>query len=602
MPPASQAVTVSTWAYGLLLISLTLTSSPQTMGDAGEYLGYVTRFMRGAGPMIEAEELPQLRQDLAAMDPGLSQWDLDAAMHVDRFAARHFVHFWLYPAVAAPFAMLAAALHLDPRSGFTMLHVILLMLTFRVVARRAGAVVAWLLVASPILWWLDKPHPEVFLFSTLSMALATWRDRPVIAMACASAAAAQVAPFAIIVPALLVAAVVDRPARLQERRFWIGSAAAIAVTLMAPVFYLWRFAEISPLTRLSTSRWPWAHFATELFDLTIGLIPNWPLFGAAVLAAAVIVAIGRPRELRRLDVIAAAGATLVLLLVFPRIGNVTHGATPGLSRYGLWLVPLVMPLMLAARDHRAWRWISLTLAVASVPYSLLMFHPARPEFSHRPTAVALWVWRHQPGWSAPLPRVFVNALRAPDETAPVATSGCTKALLIGRGESQGMWPRACMPAPVPPECRVPGTLCYANLDASTYRFTPVTSEQATFTYDPTRVWPKSAEAAVASAMSWAGWPTLDAVRPQNLTALDHIEGGQIEIGMERDTGSFVVFRRVSAAARIHVRRDVPSRALLLDGVTGQVIQELTIAPGASALTVDQARDTVILALRAADGR
>jgi hypothetical protein len=596
MPPVSR-VNVSTAAYGVLLLILAVTSSPQTMGDAGEYLGYAARFVRGAGPIVDAREVPQLRQDLAAIDPGLAHWDVDAAMHVDRSGGRHFVHFWVYPALATPFVMLASALHLDLRSGFTMLHAVLLVLAFPVVARCAGSVIAWLLLAGPIVWWLDKPHPEVFLFSMLSIAFAFWRDRPVVSAVCAGLAAAQVGPFAILVPAILTTALVDRPDRRRDRRFWIGASAAVAVTLLAPVFYLWRFGEISPLTRLSTAQWPWAHFGTELFDLTIGLIPNWPLFGAAVTAAVAIVAISRPRELGRLDAISAAAATIVLLFVFPRIGNVTHGATPGLSRYGLWLVPFALPLMMAARGLWSWQRISLALAVVSVPYSLVMFHPARPEFSHRPTSLAQWVWRHHPGWSTPLPRVFVNALRAPDETAPVATSGCTKALLIGRGESQGMWPRACMPAPVPSECRTPGALCYANRDVASYAFTPATSEQARFTYDPDRVWPKNAEPGVSAAMSFAGWPDLQSTSGGIAAALDRVEGARIEVAMERDDRLFMVLRHVAAGARVHVHPRVPSHVQLVDGESGQVIQALPTADGPTVVTVNEMRTTVVLAMR-----
>ena len=587
-----------TLAYGVLLLTLAITSSPHAVGDGGEYLAYVTRFSRGASPAIAVDEMPQLHRDLAAIEPGLSQWDTEASMHVDRFARRHFVHFWLYPAIATPLVILAGALHLDPRSGFTALHVILLMLAFLAVARSAGWIVAWLLMAGPVVWWLDKPHPEVFLYTLLAIALATWRERPIAALLCAGLAAAQVTPFAIIVPAIAAAALVDRPQRWHDRRFWLGVCSAAIVSLMAPVFYLWRFGEISVFMRLTTSQWPWAHFGTELFDLTIGLIPNWLMFGAAVLVALLIGVMSRARELRRLDVFAAALSVIVLLLVFPRIGNVTHGGTPGVSRYGLWLVPLAIPLFVAIRGSRRWLWTSLALTAVSVPYSLVMFHPARPQFSHRPTALALWVWRHHPGWSTPLPRVFVNALREPDETAPVATAGCTKALLIGRGEAQGMWPRACLPAPVPPECRVPAALCYANRDASTYRFTPVTSAQANFTYDPRRVWPKAAEAAVSSAMAYAEWEELDVVDPaDDGEAVERAEGAEIEIAMQRDGRLFMVLRHVAAGARVQLQRDSRSRAIVIDGETGQVIQELTVDAGASVLTLDQARETVVLALR-----
>ena len=590
--------------YALLLVAVAFSASgPPTVGDAGEYLAYVSRFLHLEGPAIPPAEIPVLRQDLAAIDPGLGSWDIEAATFADRSGARHFVHFWLYPLIATPFVALTTKAGLGVTAGFVLVHAALLLLAFHAVSRAAGSIIALLLMAGPVVWWLDKPHPEVFLVALLSIAFASWRDRPIVSLICVGLAGAQVAPLAIFVPLIAMAIALsrrDRETRVgRTRSLLIGAAAVAAITVAPSLYYFWRFGELSLFGRLSTPHWPWPHFGTELFDLTLGLVPNWPMFAAAVLTAAAIAIVRAPRDRRRIDIAMALVGVLVLLFVFPQIGNVTHGGTPGMSRYGLWLVPLAIPVFAVVRGSRPWLWLSLAAAAASVPYSLVHFHPSRPEFSHRPTAVSLWVWQHHPDWSTPLPRVFVNALRAPDETAPVATPHCTKALLIGRGEAQGMWPRACAPARVPAECRTPGALCYANRHALVYRFTPVTSAQANFLYDPQRVWAKAAEEGIFSVMASIGWADLTPLDPENRASLlSGVERARVEMLAGNRDRLFAVLRPVSAGARVRVRHAAPANVVLTDGETGRVIREMALdASSESVLTLDEPRQLVVLTVR-----
>jgi hypothetical protein len=322
------------------------------------------------------------------------------------------------------------------------------------------------------------------------------------------------------------------------------------------------------------------------------------MLAAALVLAGAIGLTRRSVDRRHPDVVAALAGAAALLLVFPQIGNVTHGGTPGMSRYGLWLAPLAVPLFAAVRGSRAWLWLSLAVTAASVPYAAIHFHPSRAEFSHRPTAIALWVWRHHPAWSAPMPRVFVNALRAPDETAPVATAHCTKALLIGRGEAQGMWPRACAPVPVPAECRSPGVLCYADRDSLAYRFRTVTGEQASFRYDPQRVWPKAAEPGVLSAMAGAGWTELAPIDPADpASMIARVEGGAVDVLLQDDHGLLAVIHATQPGARVTLRHSAPVRGTVTDGGTGQPIRAVALeGAGESTIAFDDG-GVVLLALK-----
>jgi len=69
-----------------------------------------------------------------------------------------------------------------------------------VVVPRIGVVATTLLLFSPIVWWIDKPHTEVYTVSLLAIALALMRDRPWWSMVLAGLAATQNPPIAVLVP------------------------------------------------------------------------------------------------------------------------------------------------------------------------------------------------------------------------------------------------------------------------------------------------------------------------------------------------------------------------------------------------------------------
>jgi len=72
--------------------------------------------------------------------------------------------------------------------------------------------------------------------------------------------------------------------------------------------------------------------------------------------------------------------------------------------------------------------------LASAVLGVWTFHPARSETADRPTRLASFLWTRHPSLDNPLPEVFAERLRGLDENwLPVATPGCEKILLPGRG-------------------------------------------------------------------------------------------------------------------------------------------------------------------------
>ena len=98
----------------------------------------------------------------------------------------------------------------DPRSGFTALNLLLLAGAAVVLVKRVSTVAAVLLAAGPILWWIDKPHPEVFTFGLIAVAIASVGRAPWLTILALGLASAQ---EPVIVPALVAGCtVVLKPA------------------------------------------------------------------------------------------------------------------------------------------------------------------------------------------------------------------------------------------------------------------------------------------------------------------------------------------------------------------------------------------------------
>jgi len=252
-----------------------------------------------------------------------------------------------------------------------------------------------------------------------------------------------------------------------------------------------------------------------LVDPNLGLLPHAPILAAACMGVVVVLLLRVPRRLVSPGVCAAVASGAWLAFVAATATNVNHGGTPGMSRYATWFIPLAIPLFQEVDRlfPRLRRWM-IAPAVAAVILGVWTFHPARAETPGRPTRLASFLWTRYPSLDNPLPEVFDERLRGLDENwLPVATPGCEKVLLPGRGGRDSVWPMPCAPVPIPARCQASGALCYANRTATGYRFvTARVSGPQAFRLDRAATWPPSAEPAVADILASLGWWNMS-VRP-----------------------------------------------------------------------------------------
>lgn len=508
-------------ASALLLsfyVALAAESSPRRVGDGFEYIAMARQLSALAPPSLSREELDALEREMSAL-PGYEPVAIRESPLVAFDGRREFVHFWIYPLVVAPVLFVARLAGVHWNHAFTVVNIALLTGFAWCAIARLRLHAAILLAASPIIWWIDKAHVEVFDYTLVGTALVLVKSAPRTSLLLLGVVTAQNPAFAVLL--VPVAGTMIWRARGTDRRaLAIAAGTAALLAALHPAYYLWRLGVATPLSGVVNTEMPGlTAILTPLADPDLGLC--W-WFPGLPLAMAIAASAREARTADRLVLWGTAGSALALLVILAMSGNINHGGTPGLSRYGVWLVPLSVAVLAAADSVSGWRRVALpVITVMSVAQVSWACHPKAPENSLAPTSGSIWIADHLPRLYDPLPEVFAERYSGIDGDAPlpVASHACGKVLLSGVGGREARWPIPCLPAAIPEACRTPGVLCFANRSSDGYVF-DVAPRQPGFTGipegDPTLLWRGPAD------FDWLpvriGWSRLSYVLPLGHTS------------------------------------------------------------------------------------
>lgn len=467
--PGTRAASIVTAVLMAYYVALAAESSPRRVGDGHEYIAMARQLSRLRAPNLSQAELDAVRGEMAGV-PGYGLTDLREDSLVGSDGRQDFRHFWVYPLLVAPVLAAVRGLGLHWNIAFTAVNLALLAGFAWCAAARLRPDVAVLLACSPVIWWIDKAHVEVFNYTLVGMALLLLETAPRIALLLLGCVTAQNPAFAtILIP---VAAVTLWSAeRSDRRRIGAAAAAAVLVACVHPAYYLWRLGTTTPLSSTAAGEWPGiTAVVTPLVDADLGLCWWFPALPLAM-AIAASADIARERS-RRLVAAVAVGAAALLVLVATS-GNINHGATPGLSRYGVWLTPCALVIFLRSAQWTSWRRVAISVvALCSVAQIAWTSHPKLVENSVAPTSASIWLSDHAPRAYDPLPEVFAERYTGHDGQVwlPVASPECGKVLLSGLDRADVRWPIPCAPTPIPAACRHTRQLCYANRASGGYVF------------------------------------------------------------------------------------------------------------------------------------
>jgi len=522
--------------------------------------------------------------DVVRIEGTLDRWHfsgLPLAFHrelKDEASRQDFFHFWFYSALAAPGIWLTEAAGLHPNYAFVWLNVLLLVGALYVVSRRLTWWATAMVFCSPVLWWIDKAHTEVFTFSLVAIAFALLREAPWWSMIALAAATTQNPPIAALLVLVAVVTLIIRPGAKRDARFWTGAAVASALALLHPAYYKWRWGLLTPQLLQGTDfRLPTVQeWGAILWDPNLGLLFNAPFLVITVVAAAVAVGVRARSRLIESEVWLSLAAAAVFLLSFAQTTNLNNGATPGMSRYGVWLIPLAIPILERASGVVSARWQHwfVPLALASCLWCIVAFQPRQLETYCAPTRIASLIWDRWPSLDNPLPEIFTERLSAAEPgLAPVATPGCTKVLLVG-----GQWPVPCPPQPVPPICAPPDALCYANRAGTGYDFVHVPPPRF-YTFERRRTWFWNAPASggIERVLKMVQWRDLRQVA-RSAPGVMLLDADKVSwtYGLESAQEMLVYVRQPRQGASLTLRLPDTMVGALVDAETGDQLQPLRI--------------------------
>ena len=498
---------------GALILCLLAGSTPRIVGDGGEYMAQAMNFAAFNGPALGRQVIPPIQRRIAELSPELSEWDVAKAAVASANGGRDFLHFWFYALLVTPFLWLVTAVGASPIHAFTIANVALFVTALWMAVPRIGQPATLLLFASPIVWWLDKAHTEVFTVSLLTIAMLTLRDRPWWSLVAAGMASTQNPPIAIVVLLILAVEITRRRTQaFADRRFLVCAIAGCGLAVLQPIYTYVRHDTPSLLLYATRPGLPlWAEVSAVITDPSIGLVGNYPLFLVAVIATAAWLAMKHPRAWWTPEMLVASVSTAVFLYSFARTTNTHHGATPSLTRYALWLLPMSIPLWTALRETSGplGRRLLATGAGASAVLSIFGFHPGVPQNTREPTSLATWLWTQHPSWNNPLPEVFSETLlHVEGTTVPAATDGCEKVLIAASATDDSPWPVPCLPAPLPAHCQIPNALCYANRRGDDYTFVRAPGRDSGPSRVPEATWPRAGESVVRRIYADWGWAAM----------------------------------------------------------------------------------------------
>ena len=538
--------------YLLLMISLVAGSEPRLVGDGGEYLQMAQSF-------------------------GSWQWP-----------RAEITHFWFYSALASPLVNVAELAGLHPLVGFTGLNFILLGTAFLVVCKRLEWALSFLLFTGPVVWWVDKAHTEVFSFSLLAIAFALMTEAPWWAMICAGAASTQNPPIAALIPLVAALSFTRQPALRRDWRLWTGGALAMCLALLHPIYYQARLGRLSPLIdftrRLVPNR---DEFVAVVWDPNIGLLWSFP---GLVLVAGIgligLLCVARAR-IRWSEILVSGVCGLIFLFSFSQKSQ-NSGGTRHMSRYAIWLIPLMIPLLRSVWDASSppvRRWLP-GAAIISCIWTFFSFHPGLPGENKRPTWLAEHLWTRHPSFSNPLPEIFIERIegRDGDRWVPVATGGCEKILLMSRPDVPGTWPLRCPPVSVPPRCAEAGAMCYANLleTFGGYEFTRIpTPTRVRYEFARDRVWSPRAEQPMGQLLRDLRWWELE-MNPAEGNVVHEIYEAEPVFSLQGKGVLFLFMLHPRPGARLTLGIPEPMTGQFVNGETGQPVEAVRYdgVPGA----------------------
>lgn len=335
-----------------------------------------------------------------------------------------FNHFWFYSLLSylASVPLKAFGIDLDAHNSFLLLHYLLLVTlisVFYYLYKWKGVVAAVILVfTSPLIWYLNKVHTELFTVVLTLMAVALIQKKQYLWGAfLLGLVSTQNISFALVafIPFFYRVAIFWR-AKFSITEMLLALGTAIIV-LAHPAYYFFRYDVPTPQLLAGGASFGnnFGDFYIWLLDPNVGLLPYWP-FGLIIIALSFLCFMSHRRmALRQEDYFFVFFIIFFLFINFyaqSSTENLNSGATRGPARYALWYLPLFLPLLLLifrAITHRkiAVFVFVLTAGILGI-VNYYLHNPAKGEQFHTPSFLSVFIQKNLSFIYSPPAEIFAE--------------------------------------------------------------------------------------------------------------------------------------------------------------------------------------------------
>lgn len=366
-----------------------------------------------------------------------------------------FPHFWFFSLLAAPFYLCLKLIGNDVAYCFTLLNLFLmgfgLWASHQLFSRKGVIVFLAICLLSPALWFIDKGHTEFFTVVVGSVAVMCFlKEKFVQSFIGLAVISTQNPPFAIVGVAALIFGLTKTNFRKQLKSqpvCWLGIIFGFAVAGLHPAYYYLRFGHVTPqmITGAAANDFKgFRELTCFIIDPDVGLVSNWPWLLVPIFSV-LFFCLWKRERFPWLTFLFCTVSVTILCWAQSKTNNFNHGGTIKISRYALWYIPFLFPLLLkfAKQFHQVPRWQQIAVVAFLIGAAYVntgKFWPKRPESYLFQASVAEKIHQHFPAIYDPIPEIFIERnIRKEAQTQGWAVSNRTGTKIIihtGRLERQ----------------------------------------------------------------------------------------------------------------------------------------------------------------------
>ncbi|BCL36203.1 hypothetical protein [Nostoc sp. MS1] len=432
--------------FSIILILYCLTTNPIRQGDGYEYALILQGFFNHFSPDIRESDITSLikivENQPSNYDVKVLQGTLEALRNGENEIylgilksnrGEYFgYHFWLYPLINLPAKAFLAILRLNELKAFQLTNAFLIDFTLGYVLLfcRQSPLVRWaialLYIAGCVFFYLQWPHPEVFIAASILISGCAFLDRQIyIAAIAATLATLQNPSVVFLLASILVfflgknlkSNILKQPLEFIKKHIWLGLIAAVSLFPYGFYYYHYQIPNlIAKRGFVDPSLISWGRFVSTLLDWNQGLIVGFPglMIGGLIIAIyrLILVIVQNKHPIFNPNDIFLLAFFLMLQPTLSQT-NWNHGQEI-FSRYAFWsAMALIVWVAANIQDLKGllkYLLLPLMLVLQIFPNELFFRHPWDGHYLKlKPPAT--WLLSNFPNWYNPEPEIFAERAR-----------------------------------------------------------------------------------------------------------------------------------------------------------------------------------------------